>query len=102
MYDGDEWTLSPAYDLTFAPNPTGYRQTSVLDASQNVSRQNLLDLATRLGLSKQSARTMLEQVLDAASGVGDVLNTRGCTHAVSERATHDVLAHVRRLSAPTA
>ncbi len=99
LYDGESWTLSPAYDLTFAPQATGFRQTSVMDVAQGVTRGGLLELATRLGLSMRDAIAMLEQVLEAASGVEGVLDRRGCTGPVSQRAALEVRAEVQRLRA---
>jgi serine/threonine-protein kinase HipA len=99
LYDGENWTLAPAYDITFAPHPTGYRQTSVMDVVERVTRQNLLELATRLGLSRRDAIAMLDEVLGAASTVRSVLAERGCRGAVSQRAASEVLAEVKRLKA---
>ncbi len=97
LYDGTAWRLSPAYDLTFAPHPSGHRQTSVMNESKNITRQTLLNLATRLGLSKRDAKVMLAQVLDAASTVQSLLANRGCTSQVSKRASAQTLAQVKRL-----
>jgi len=97
LYDGQAWTLAPAFDLSFAPHPSGYRQTSVMGVAQDVTRYNLLDLATGLGLSRRQATAMLEEVLEAASGVDRVLAGRGCSGPVSKRAATEVLSMVRRL-----
>lgn len=95
LYDGHRWTLSPAYDLTFSPLQA--RSTPVCGRVTDVPRSALRDLATRLGIPKNTRHEILEQVLDAASRVRATLGEAGCTGPVSKQAADAVESNLRRL-----
>lgn len=91
------WRLSPVFDLTYAPHPSGYRSTAVMGQAQQVDRTQLLDLGRALGLSAKQARGILEEVISAAEGVAQAMQEAGCVHPVSQRAAVQVGKATQRL-----
>jgi serine/threonine-protein kinase HipA len=81
MDRGGDWTLSPAYDLTYSWNPKGdwtsQHQMSVNNKRDNFARDDLVSFALTAGLKKQIADDMISRVIsefnrwpDVASSVG--------------------------------
>lgn len=62
-----EWTLAPAYDVTFCEGPGGYHQMDVMGAALDIGRKELLLLGTREAeLSAQAAGAVIDRIRDAA------------------------------------
>ena len=97
LYDGQRWSLSPAYDLTWSP--LAARSTPVCGQVTEVPREALLKLGTELGLPRQVVTQTLAEVLGVASEVRSALVAAGCTGAVSKQAADAVEGAVRRLGA---
>ena len=63
-----EWTLAPAYDVTFCEGPGGYHQMDVMGQALEISRENMLRLGTHEAeLSAREAAGVIEQICDVAS-----------------------------------
>jgi len=90
--------LSPAYDLTYSPHPSGWRSTPVLGESQQVGRAHLVELGTSVGLPQRQVERVIEQVLAATARVQDHLRRVGADNAVSLAAIDAVRATHARLS----
>lgn len=62
------WTLSPAYDVTYAYNPNGawtsQHQMSINGKRRDIQRADLLAVAKRMRIGKPNA--VIDQVIDAA------------------------------------
>jgi serine/threonine-protein kinase HipA len=58
---GDEWRLSPAYDLLPSDGFNGYHTTTV-NGSGEPSEKDMLAVADEVGLSRQRAMDIIEQV----------------------------------------
>lgn len=95
LFDGHEWRLSPAYDLTWSP--LRERSTPVCGHVREVPRKALLQLGTDLGLPASRVKSVLEQVLEVAATTGTVLDAAGCRGEVSRAAARAVEATRRRL-----
>jgi serine/threonine-protein kinase HipA len=52
MNDSGNWSLAPAFDLTFSPSPGAYHSLSIANEYRNVGRTNLLKLAEYFGIKK--------------------------------------------------
>ncbi len=52
MDEDGQWTLSPAYDLTFSSGPSGEQSTMVMGEGRNPSVENLHRLALETGIKK--------------------------------------------------
>lgn len=61
MNETGEWTLSPAYDLTFSSGPGGEQSRMVVGEGKAPSPDNLLALGEVAGLHKSSVDQILDQ-----------------------------------------
>ena len=63
-----EWTLAPAYDVTFCEGPGGYHQMDVMGQALEISREDMLRLGTREAeLSARDAGALIDQICGVAS-----------------------------------
>lgn len=64
-----EWSLSPAFDVTYAWNPTGEwtsrHQMSINGKREGFEREDLLALASTAGIKRAGASQMLDRVIEA-------------------------------------
>ena len=51
MNENGNWTLAPAFDLTFSPSPGGYHSLSVANTYQDIGKKDLLKLASYFGIN---------------------------------------------------
>ena len=56
------WSLSPAYDLTYAQGPGNEHATSILGSGKDVGSDKLLDLAKLGGIEKKEAGLIIKEV----------------------------------------
>ena len=57
-----EWSLAPAYDLTFSSGPNGEQSTTVMGEGRNPSVEHLLKLANNSDIKKQKAEEILAEI----------------------------------------
>jgi len=61
-----DWALSPAYDITYAYDPTNYwlskHQMSINGKVENITKQDLLDCGKRMNISKMRSTKIIEDV----------------------------------------
>ncbi|MES2214773.1 MAG: type II toxin-antitoxin system HipA family toxin [Pseudomonadota bacterium] len=57
------WTVSPAYDLTFSSGPTGEHSTMIMGEGKNPTKEDLLKLASTCSIKKDKALEIIHQVL---------------------------------------
>lgn len=63
-----EWTLAPAYDVTFCEGPSGYHQMDVMGEALEIGREDMLRLGTHEAeLSARETGTLIDQICDVAS-----------------------------------
>lgn len=68
-----EWTLAPAYDVTFCDGPGGYHQMDVMGEALDISRKSLVLLGIQeAGLSARETDAIIEKVCDVASEFTDM------------------------------
>ena len=64
-----EWRLSPAFDVSYAYDPTGYwtsqHQMSINGKRNNITKDDLSSLAKIVGIKQSRAYEMLDQVINA-------------------------------------
>ena len=72
-----EWTLTPAYDLTFSPGPGGEHSMTVAGEGRQPGVRQFMQLGQRAGLSTSEADHCLDQVLLAVKGWLDYARTAG-------------------------
>lgn len=59
------WTVSPAYDLTFSSGPVGEHSTMIMGEGMSPTKKHLLKLAGTVGIKKDRALEIINQVLAA-------------------------------------
>jgi serine/threonine-protein kinase HipA len=65
MDEAGNWTVSPAYDLTFSSGPVGEHSTMIIGEGKNPTKKHLLKLATTVGIKQDKALEIIDQVLAA-------------------------------------
>jgi serine/threonine-protein kinase HipA len=61
------WTLTPAYDVTYAPGPGGEHTMTVAGEGRNPGRSHLLGLGEEAGVSKREAAAAIDEVSAAVA-----------------------------------
>lgn len=56
------WTVSPAYDLTFSSGPAGEHSMMIMGEGKNPTKKHLLKLACTVGLKEDKALEIIHQV----------------------------------------
>ena len=67
MNEKGTWTVSPAYDLTYSSGPAGEHCTMIMGEGKNPSIAHLTKLADALGIKKQKALQVVDEVKSAVS-----------------------------------
>lgn len=68
MSSSGQWTLAPAYDVTFCAGPGGYHQMDVMGEALEISRKALVSLGVQEAeLSVQAAGEVIGRICDVAS-----------------------------------
>lgn len=57
-----DWTLSPAYDLSYAPGPGGEHSMTLAGEGRNPGRAHILLLAEQAGVAKPRAAAIIDEV----------------------------------------
>ncbi len=74
-----EWSLAPAYDLTYSSGPGGEHTTTVLGEGRHPTRDHCLKLAEQAGIQSRSAGTIIEEATTAIGRWPDFASQAGCT-----------------------
>lgn len=79
MNETGQWSLSPAYDVTFAYNPSNLwlsqHQLSINNKRRDITRNDLLSLAAQMNVKK--ANEIIENVRDVISKWNDYASNSG-------------------------
>lgn len=65
------WKFSPAYDLTYCVGPAGEHQMDICGEAREPSRQHLLELAKKGGLTEKVAVDSVERIAEVATRFND-------------------------------
>lgn len=65
MDERGNWTVSPAYDLTFSSGPAGEHSTIIMGEGKNPTKRHLLKLAGTCSIKQERALEIIHQVLAA-------------------------------------
>lgn len=63
MDEQGQWTVSPAYDLTFSSGPFGEHSTMIMGEGKNPTKEHLLKLANLFSIKKDKALDIINQIL---------------------------------------
>ncbi|WP_085656115.1 type II toxin-antitoxin system HipA family toxin [Pseudomonas sp. B11(2017)] len=67
MSPSGQWTLAPAYDVTFCEGPGGYHQMDVMGEALEIGRKSLLRLAEEAEIPAGSAGDIIDRMCNVAS-----------------------------------
>jgi serine/threonine-protein kinase HipA len=88
-----KWQLSPAFDVIYAHNPAGrwtsQHQMSINGKRDNFTRQDLLDVADGISLSRP--QTIIDEVINAVQRWPEFAASAG----VPDRITREIASHQR-------
>lgn len=71
------WTVSPAYDLTFSSGPAGEHSTMIVGEGKNPTQKHLLKLAAIVGIKQVKALEIIHQVFSALEKWDDFATEAG-------------------------
>ena len=81
MDRGGNWTLSPAYDLTYSWNPSGeftsQHQMSVNNKRDNFTRDDIMEFAKTAGFKMNVANDMIDLVITKFENWPEIANSVG-------------------------
>lgn len=101
MQPSGQWSLSPAYDVTYSYNPqgawTGQHQMTLNGKRDNFTLTDFRECASNCAMKKGRAETIIEEVRSAVSRWPEFANTAGVSAEVAAK-----IASVQRLQLPTA
>ena len=78
-----QWSLAPAYDLTFAPGPGGEHSTTLLGEGRLLSREHCLLLAARAEIKPEQAKGILDEVNAAVARWREFADEGCCTRTTA-------------------
>lgn len=87
MSQGGDWTLAPAYDVTFCEGPGGYHQMDVMGQALEIRRESMLALGVQEAeLPVSAAAEIIDRICSVAATLAATVR-----HRFAEQVTPDTL-----------
>ncbi len=86
MDEQGQWSLSPAYDLTYSPGPGGEHTMTILGEGREPTRSLCLQLAEQFGIKRRLALSIIDQINEVVQQWPQYAQRAGC----SKKATQQV------------
>lgn len=83
-----EWSLSPAYDLTFSPGPGGEHSMTIDGEGKSPSRGNIMRLGEKSSLKKKDLNLIIDEIAQAVTNWPKYAETAGVTKT-TKKIIHD-------------
>lgn len=83
MNNEGEWSLSPAYDLTFSSGPGGEHTMTVDGEGLSPGKEHVLRLAKQFAIRKREADQIIDAVHEAADKWRHFADAAGCSQKVT-------------------
>jgi len=74
-----EWSLSPAYDLTFSPGPGGEHSMTIAGEGKSPSRGDIIRLGEKSGLHKKDLTLIIDEIAQAVTNWPKYAENAGVT-----------------------
>ena len=87
-----DWSLSPAYDLTFSSGPGNEHQMTIADEGKNPQAKHFFTVGKKEGLSQTVMKSVLEEVRSAVASWKKFAKKAG----VSASATKRIFGHIQQ------
>ena len=84
-----QWSLSPAYDLTFSPGPGGEHSTTVAGEGRAPAYSHFVKLGEQHDISAKEVKSMIAEITDARDHWPEFAQAAG----VSEAKINDITKH---------
>lgn len=65
MDEKGNWRVAPVYDLTFSGGPGGEHSSTIMGEGKRPGKEHLLKLAEKVGIEKQHANSIIDEVKSA-------------------------------------
>jgi serine/threonine-protein kinase HipA len=85
MNEQGQWSLSPAYDLTFSPGPGGEHSMTLLGEGRRPARAHCLQLADQCGIKRDVALTIINQVNEVVQQWPQYAQQAGCSRKITQQ-----------------
>ena len=95
MDEQGNWTVSPAYDLTFSSGPVGEHSTMIMGEGKNPTKKHLLKLASVCNIKQDRALEIIDQVL-AVTEKWNIFGENACASKVQTKNIGEVLSAIRK------
>ncbi len=92
-----EWSLSPAYDITFSDGPGGEHSMTVLGEGKKPGKKEIITIGKKAGLSRQDILNSIDQVVDAVDCWSEYAGVAGVTCASEEFIRNVIGQNISRL-----
>lgn len=92
-----QWSLSPAYDLSYNTGFNGCHQMDVCGEAMHPNLAHLLKLANQADIRTNTAKAVIEQVVAAAKHFLSIVKESPIDKELLYQATHDVAANINRM-----
>jgi serine/threonine-protein kinase HipA len=79
MNGAGEWSLSPPYDLGFAPGPGGEHTMTVMGEGRATTREHVFKLAKQFDIAAKEQIAIVEEVNTAVSKWREIADAAGCS-----------------------
>ncbi len=93
-----EWSLSPAYDLIYAPGPGGEHSLTVLGEGQAPSRTEVFKLGEMHGIKKKTISQVVESVSEAVNDFKKYADVAGVSRATFKKINAKIQRHLATIS----
>jgi len=87
-----QWSLSPAYDLTFSYGPGGEHSTTIAGERRAPAYSDFVKLGKQYDISKKELKNMIAEITDATERWPEFADNAG----VSKTRTNEIAKHLRR------
>ena len=93
MNKAGQWTLSPAYDLTFSAGPGGEHSTTVAKEGRHPTEAHMLDVARRASIADRDAKAEIDIIRAAINDWPVFADLAGLTRKRSQQIQDVLTSH---------
>jgi len=80
-----EWSLSPAYDLTYSPGPGGEHAMTVLGEGKAPSKADIYKMGEKHGIKKKTVGRIVDEVSDSVNNFQTYAKATGVSRATLKK-----------------
>ncbi|HFU6567488.1 TPA: type II toxin-antitoxin system HipA family toxin, partial [Raoultella ornithinolytica] len=91
MSANGNWSLAPAFDITFCDGPGGYHQMDVMGEALTIEREHLMNLGIREAELEESR---VNEIIDRIASVATTFSKK-CHELLPGKVTRDTLSYIQ-------